>query len=581
MGKIGSLIWLLLPGLAQAGTLVGSLDKTMGSVYDRFMLTITASGSSFGDPPAPPDVAGLSIQLVNQSSQFYMINGQTSRELELLYEIAPSQEGEFTIPSFEMEVDDEPLKTLPLAIKVTPAKGALPGENPEIFVERDLSKSSVYVGEPFLSKVLIHTRVSMSQPRGQGSHPKEFKQIAIKGERSFRKNLGAQTYDVIELAEILIPTQAGTFAMEPYRLEALIPDPRAGQNQRRDPFPFFNRTSRVRKVVVSPQKQIVVKPLPTKGRPSDYSGLVGQFRLSKSLTSDSPRVGDTTTLTLIVEGEGTVKGMKDPDLAFDQRLKIYKDKPIAEEQVDRDRGVFAKKTFKYALVPTSPGEVDLGVARLSVFNPLKHTYETLEVTLGTIMVKGKKAQPAASVAEGGDEVKKQQVKELSQDVFDIKRTLSSGRGDTLSLLDYGLLSAPPLVGFCFLLGGGGYRFGRRSQKARASLRRRLDAKRKLKALLARFRTQTIPSEDDLQALYQGLKEYLGAFYEAPGLSLTAKEIGELLAQSPLDQELVKKAVSGFQSLEASLYGGVPPEHIDPKELGLVWEQVSQGLENAR
>ena len=50
-----------------------------------------------------------------------------------------------------------------------------------------------------------------------------------------------------------------------------------------------------------------VRPLPASREPADFSGLVGKFRVSASLSKSSLPVGDSTTLSVVVEGEGNIR----------------------------------------------------------------------------------------------------------------------------------------------------------------------------------------------------------------------------------------------------------------------------------
>ncbi len=59
---------------------------------------------------------------------------------------------------------------------------------------------------------------------------------------------------------------------------------------------------------------VEVKPLPEKGRPTDFSGAVGRFRLSAQASPRRVRVGDSVKVTLTIRGRGNLGFFRAPEL---------------------------------------------------------------------------------------------------------------------------------------------------------------------------------------------------------------------------------------------------------------------------
>ena len=49
---------------------------------------------------------------------------------------------------------------------------------------------------------------------------------------------------------------------------------------------------------------VKIKPLPTQGRPADFSGAVGQFEVSNEVSAKNGTTGDPLTLKIKIEGRG-------------------------------------------------------------------------------------------------------------------------------------------------------------------------------------------------------------------------------------------------------------------------------------
>ncbi len=66
-----------------------------------------------------------------------------------------------------------------------------------------------------------------------------------------------------------------------------------------------------------------MRPLPQEGKPSDFSGLVGKFKMWSKLEPVSLKTGESATLTVSVSGQGNVNRI--PDLKIPEliHIKIY------------------------------------------------------------------------------------------------------------------------------------------------------------------------------------------------------------------------------------------------------------------
>ena len=555
MVKIGSnyigLIFLMLTSQVFAGSLVGELDKNKGSIYDEFVYTLTARGGDLGDEPQFPNIAGLAIRQAGTSQNFSIINGVTTREVQYSFVLTSTSPGSFKIPGIKLEVDGESLMTLPLSLEVAAAAPPAAEDNPEIKIERVFDKSTAYVGEPILRTVKIYSRVNMSQSRASQDIPEMFKKIPIDGERSYRQVLGQYQYNVIEIASVIVPEKSGVFDIEPFRLTTLVPDPKA-RSRRRDPFGgFFGGMRRIQKNVISKKNRITIKALPKKGRPGNFSGLVGEFEANSSLSQKSVKTGETSTLTIMVQGRGSVEGMRSPLVSFPSSLKVYDDKPVTKSKADRRQGLVSRRIYKYALVPTKIGGIRLGEAKIWVFNTKSERYEALKIDLGSLNVEqGDQAIDSASVKN--PLAKKEAVRTLGEDIVGLHR----GRSDdgVQGITDIDLLVGGLMQGAGFLFAFSGFLLGRlQTSKVDRLLKKRVSgAFGDFRKSLNRAKDQTETTATLLMA-GDAFKIFLGDKLLQEGGSYTTADIMNLLESFGLGKDQLVEAKSVFAQIDMLQY----------------------------
>src|SRR5881628_2713049 len=94
---------------ALAATFTASLDRSTVSVNESATMSLKFEGGLPADVPAMPNVPGLSIASIGQSSQFNFINGQSSSILSYNFAVRAAQPGDYTIPALSAMVDGKTL----------------------------------------------------------------------------------------------------------------------------------------------------------------------------------------------------------------------------------------------------------------------------------------------------------------------------------------------------------------------------------------------------------------------------------------------------------------------------------------
>ena len=129
---------------------------------------------------------------------------------------------------------------------------------------------------------------------------------------------------------------------------------------RRQINPFRSRSNLV---------EVTINVPPSEGRPDNYCGAVGVFKLSAELTPNTCAVGDLLNLKWSLIGNGLADDVTKIEYKPGQNFKVYP--PRVTTQAD---GVVS---CSQVIISTSTNVTQAAAFKLSVFNPIKGTYETL------------------------------------------------------------------------------------------------------------------------------------------------------------------------------------------------------------
>ena len=356
-----------------AGNIRASIDLREAVVGDVISLQYEVEGSLEGDIP-PPSIDGVRSQGSGTSTNMSWINGSYSKKTTYSFSLVAQRSGNFIIPSIKVLVDGQSLSTQELSFRVRNPGQKLYGSKqqkaPLAFIERSVSTQNPYLGESVQVDVKVYHRVELANAETIGEDSSQFRYIKFK-QMNLRERRGDVIYDVISLPQMLVPLVAGKVVLPAYQLNIGLVLPNQRRNTRRDIFSdFFGASRQVqRRTIASKELVFQVKDIPQKGRPQDFSGVVGDFKALGSLSPKSLKVGETSTLTIALEGEGLLNSMPAIKLDLGKKVKVYEDKPEYSENYHMTKGVLSKKSYKFAVVPLKPGSIDLHPYTFSYFNP--------------------------------------------------------------------------------------------------------------------------------------------------------------------------------------------------------------------
>jgi len=404
--------WLLACHcLASASSVnaTATLSRNRVAAGDVVQLDVKVTGAQQAD--VPPEVAaeGLQIKLTGQSSEVQMINFNVSSSVIYSYIVVPLKTGNLIIPPITVRAEGQMLKTAPLSLAVigtgtapsnapsptlpqmgslAPSSGITSQRSSNVdrdhlgFAEIIIPKKKFYVGEvvPVEIRFFVDAHYgfsTMGPPNfgGEGILTDRFKDP----EQSREEHNGF-IYNVATFRTLFSVIKPGILDLPPATLDIAVAIPEstpAGMDA-----DLFSRLLGGRSPFVREHKMTLktsathceVMPLPAEGRPVDFSGAIGEFKLEGAVAPQKVALGDPVVLSLKLSGKGNFQALKGPLLTEAQGWRTY---PPADHFEATDIfGWKGTKTFETTMIAQQPVTATPG-SSFSYFDPVGTKYVTL------------------------------------------------------------------------------------------------------------------------------------------------------------------------------------------------------------
>ncbi len=537
---------------AQGRSIQAEIDRSEATTEDQLVLTVTVVGSQSVQPVLPA-LDAFEVVPAGQSKQWSFVNGRPCSSVSYRYLLLPRRAGEFVIGPAVAEIDGERLASQPFSVRVLPA-GSAPRQRRDLFLTTELSTTTPYVGQQVLFTWRLYRRVRIADAR---LDPFEFDGFLVEdlGEvREFETTVNGQKYLVSEIRKALFPQEQGELTIPATRLTCEV----MARSQRRPDAIFediFGRSATETRVLRSDAIQVQVRPLPPP--PPAFSGLVGSFKLSASVSQREVSVGESITLVLEVSGSGNVQMIPEPAFAELPFLKVYDDKPSANIE-RRPSGLSGSKMFRKAIVPQIAGEITLPRLELVYFDPEAGKYRTASSAEIALDIEPPEGREELRLTETlAPSTGKVAVRILAEDILPlyagVEAVTRRPRPTPPQLA--GMLLTPPALYLGLLAAV------RRRRRLRedAGLERRRRARARVRRRLRRLAARDGGSVEELSRC---LREFIGDKLGLEGVALTPAEARQGLIDHGLDEAIVEEAGRLLTSLEAAQYGAAAADGRD-------------------
>jgi hypothetical protein len=341
----------------------------------------------------------------SQSISSSFINGKRSFSKSYTYVLRPKKQGQLIIDSASITIDNTVYTTDPKTVLVTE-----PIDNPNApKTAQDIADESLYLvatlsnDRPYLNQGVLVTYTLYFSPRVyinnfipvENPTYKNFwsQDLPIKEYETRRTTFKNESFNAVDLKTVVLyPQKSGSLALDPFALELYVQIPTG----RRDFFgdPIMRSAT---KTVKAGDLSINVRELPEEGKPSDFSGAVGDFELSVDASRTSLEANESTQIKVKVSGKGNLKLLSIPELSLPSALEKYDPEYTDNVRVNRE-GMNGSVTDSYTVVPRYAGSYPVDPVAFTYFDPNTKSYKTLNSDLFDLTVEGSTLLPNTSAS---------------------------------------------------------------------------------------------------------------------------------------------------------------------------------------
>ncbi|MCF8464271.1 MAG: BatD family protein [Flavobacteriales bacterium] len=561
-------------------------------VGQRFQVTweLNGNGSNF----VAPEITDFQVLGgPNQSTAMQFVNGTMSQSISYSYVLRAAKTGEFTIAPAKIKLNGNVIESNALTVNVVQGQPQQQSQqssggqqqqqqakssssNNDLFARVEVSKKSAYLGEKITVDLKIYNRVSLVNldgwklPSFEGFWSKE---TSANQQFQWQNEVvdGVQYQTGLVKQYVVYPQKTGEVTIDPMEFVAVVRERSSGRS--RSVFDqFFGGYEDFQRSVKSNSVTINVKPYPS-GKPSDFSGLSGNLKMTASLDKTETKSNEAVNLKVTVSGEGNLYQLQAPDLEFPPDIEVY-DPKVSDNIKVGANGVSGSRTFEYVLIPRYAGEFKIGPFSFSYFNPSTGTFKTdTQDAFDLIVEKGDADEPSSPSL---NITNKEDIQLIGSDIRYIKQgqyPIENGSSFFYrSVPFYGAVGVPILL-FVLLIGYAEYQrsqgndLGRlKSKKATGLAKKRLTKAKKL-------------WDDNQTALFyeevfKALSDYAADKFQIPVSALSKDKIKSVLATKNVPEETVIAFIGVLDKTEFARFAPGAD-----KQMGSVYDEALAAIVN--
>jgi hypothetical protein len=521
----------------------------------------------------------------SQSSSTSFVNGKRTSTFTLTYTytLMANKEGNFTIQPATIKVDGTEYTSNGVRITVLPPDQAPSGSaingstnsvgaagqqassvNAEnLFLRTLVSKTKVHEQEVvLLTYKLYFANVDVAQftnntrlPEFKGFLKQDLEMGEIQTELEHYNGRNYQT--AVLYRTLLFPQRSGDIVIDPAQFEAVLRV--RNRAQVRSIFDdFFDSYTTATKVLTAPGVTIHVSSLPT-GKPVGFSGGVGRFSISSTISDVQLQANEAVTLTLVIQGAGNMKLLKTPVVDWPEGFEVY-DPKVTNNFKNTIAGVSGTKVVEYLAIPRAGGTYVIPPVLFSYYDVEEDDYRTLtteEYTLTIARAMGEES----NVAVVNNYVQKEDIQQLGNDIRYIQTNdlvlphTSPRRWIAFGSLIFWLCYLLPAILAAVL-----FVIFRKQIKENADITR-VRYKKANKVAQRRLKmAEQLLKQNNKEAFYEEIERalwtYLSDRLSVPTAQLNKENIAQILAGKGVAQELIDEMLKVLATAEFARYAPV-------------------------
>lgn len=357
--------------------------------------------------------------------------------------VAP-KEGRYIVPGASVKLRGQVFRSEPAPLEVISKSTAIqrgilsdspaqstdsylePGEDPyekmrhNLFMKVMVDKKVCVVGQPVVATFKLYSRLDsksdiVKNPGFYGFAIQDMVNLA--DNVSATETLNGKKFEVHTVRKVqLYPLQAGMFTIDPMEVQSKVEFstspirkkteqeitegvmPTEDELFSKPGFKVCESSMRTEPVTIK------VNPLPENGRPVDFSGATGKFKLSASLVNEELARNEEGDLVLTIEGKGNFPQLAAPVVAWPKTIEGFE--PEVTDSLDKDLSPLeGKRVFKFRFISNQTGTYTIPAISLSFFDPDSNRYRTASTKPVTVKITGAAAKRPEAVQQEEQKLK--------------------------------------------------------------------------------------------------------------------------------------------------------------------------------
>lgn len=497
-------------------TISADVTPKIISLNETATLRVTVSANQQLGSIAPPKLQALpefNVSYGGSSSQYNLTSNQISVSVTWTYVLRPKKVGQFTVSPIQISHGNKTYTADPVSIKVLP-KSTKPSQSKstqDTFTDAFSSsthkvEASVDNPRPYVNEQIIYTfrylytaRIpSFNSPKYTQPSLRQFWTTELERKRAQRQVIDGTLYWIEEIQVGLFPITAGRITIEPAKLSL--------------PLSTGRGRPQASNVLITNPVEVDVRPLPQVGKPTNFLGTVGQYRIHAQTDRRTIEAGDGFTLRVQVSGTGNIKTVPAPTVPTLPNMAIY-DPQITDAIGVVDSKVRGSRTYEYVIIPSKEGDWTIPAIDYPYFDPQTESYQVARTVPITINVL---PSPNGAAGTTPSHTTQSDIHLLKQDIRYIKPDslkLSDQHLQPYKRISFWVVQTLPIAVVLFVWG---YR-QRQAKRDPKQLREQYAARNALQIIEdAKGRTTAEPTAF-YGTLATGLYQYIGDIFDiSPG-----------------------------------------------------------------
>ncbi|MDH4184314.1 MAG: BatD family protein, partial [Nitrospinota bacterium] len=507
--------------------------------------------------PAKPDFGAMKAVGQSSSQSVSIVNMSMKISKTITYQLIAPDEGEHTILPVTVVYDGQTYRSGPVTITVDPSAqppaagpsgrrgglfadpfGAAPAFQPraradeeDLFVTMEVDKEKLWLHEQavatfsFWRAVDLWSQPNYQKPRFEGFWVEEMLYSSGKADTTTMEIRNQKKYAVTRIRYAIIPLSPGRLTIDPAFVTISI-DPWSG----------------ARKLLTKPV-EVTVSPLPEKGKPAEFGGMViAKPKVLLRTSSSALKVNDSLALTLTIKGDGYLKPAAAPTGPRADWFEAF-DPKLTDDMEKTGPRLQATRIVEYPLIARKEGTWEPPPIVVAWFDPDLGIYEQQTLTAGQINVAKGAAMtttpaPAAGIGQAPQAAR--YIKPDRDALGDFGAARPQGPWPWLILASPG-----PLLGLAWWI-----RRKRDRLSSNLALSRRINAARNARARLNEAKTAD-DADKFFAALDLAVRGYLADMWDLTAPAITRETAVARL--QPMDAPLAQGFDRLFSAVEMARY----------------------------